>query len=491
MSHVGAADYSQPTYEPSAAVDPYPQSEEEWRELYLWRWKQYLMHPYSAGDQKREHLFRAFDDSGNEIDQTRRLFRFYGFVVDTDARALTGGGLTLETHDRRPGQSKPSQLLAGELVWRRSRLATQLPVWSRMTCALGDWWIEPVRTSRARPYRTTLAGYNPQIVRATYDVETGTRLERVEIDFQYLDSALGESVTTGGLSTFRNYRRILTATRVEVWLDGKLDEAQSGDHNLGVVPIVHMQAMPWDQPEHSLPAPFGIERALMKLDSYATQLGAIGNRFGNPTLVTYGYKLGASSDVQRFGRMIDGAPADGRTEYLEAGADAMASMLASWREIIAHVRDVTPEFLFASDAAQESAAARSLRGQAFEAKMLEMREINFAALAEVTAMAVAMDAGQPYDDEEQPFRIDAPPIMPRHVGTEIEGLLLVRDAIKRADFTRHLQRLGIIGNDQDPEAYTREVADEQAERTTAFFADPVDSESLVAAAANAAAGEPG
>jgi hypothetical protein len=470
MSHTGTGNYSQPVYTPQAAFDAYPESDEEWRELYDWRWQQYLMAPYSANDQKSEHLFRAFDDSGNEIDQTRRIHRFYGFVADTDARALTGGRLTLETFDHIPGKSKSAQLLAGEAVWTRSRLLSQTARWARMTCVLGDWWLEPWRLNGTRPYRAVIVGHNPQCVRAWYD-STGTQLERVEIDTSILSEPMRERREVGGMGAVTEYRRILTRDEIIVEVNGKRDDAQSGRHRLGAVPAVHLQAIPWDQPEHGLPAPFGIERALMRLDSLMTQAGAVGNRFGNPTLWTKGFRLGASSQVARFGRMIDGIPADGEVGYLEAGAEGLKGLLPWLQQLVSHIRDTTPEFLFASDAAQESAEARSLRGQAFESKMLEMRGPWHAGLAEATAMAVAMDEDRALDVETNPYTIDAPPVLPQNVGREIETLKSIEHRIKRADFTRGLQRLGIVSNEHDPEVYTREVDDEQAGRATQFFTE--------------------
>ena len=68
---------------------------------------------------------------------------------------------------------------------------------------------------------------------------------------------------------------------IEVFENGRpVPQPNGGRHDLGVVPAVHLQAIPWDQPEHGLSAPFGIERGVMRLDSLLTQAGAGANRFG-------------------------------------------------------------------------------------------------------------------------------------------------------------------------------------------------------------------
>lgn len=463
-----ARDYSDPAYNPVAGWEPYPETEEGWRGLYDLRWSMYLLHPYSAAIQQREHLFRAFDDSGNEIDQTRRIFRYYSFISDTDARALHGGRLTLETYDTAPGRAKAPQLLAGEAVWKRSRVDAFFPKWARMLCPLGDYYLEAVRMSPTPPYRTQIVGYDPRTVTVVYDAETGTQIVEARICLDHQDA--GESMDRTGSPTVHRYERILTRTHVEVLRDGV--RISYAPHGLGVPPIVHLQALPWDQPEHSLPAPAGVERALMILDGLATQGKAIGNRYAQPTLVTYGFKLGAGSSVARFGRMIDGAPKDGKAEYLESALASMPHILDYMKEMHAHIRDTSPEFLFASDAARESAEARSMRGDAFRAKMEEMRAGVFAGLAEVTAMAVAMDEARPFDLGTVPYRIEAPPVLPRSIKVEVETLNLIQADMKRSDRIRALQRLGLVSNEHDPEAYVAEVMDETADRASQFFATP-------------------
>lgn len=459
-------DYSTPPYRPVAAWYAYPDSEEGWRDLYDQRWQSYLLYPYSVAAQQGEHLFRAFDDSGNEIDQTRRVYRYGAFICDIDAAALFGPtGLTLELE-----KGAAAELLtAGEVVWRRSKLALHLPLFGRMLCVLGDRFWEATRLGTERPYRATLVDHDPRTVSVTYD-DTGKTIVEARICVDYMER---QKRGPGTISEVVNrYERILTPTEVRVELNGTPVLGESGPHLAGVVPLTHAKCIPFDQPEHSLNASFGIERAVMHLDSNATQIKAVGVRYGNPTLVLAGMRVGANSDVQKFGRMIDGAPTDATASYLELKGEAIPPMLEAARELHTHIRDTSPEFLFASDAANESAEARSLRGQAFESKIGQMRSQVFAALCEATGIAAAMDAGRAYDGDAPGFRIDAGPILPRNIKAELDGMELAKGDMTKADRVRHLQRLGLIDKNADPVQYAAEVADETAARATAFFTEP-------------------
>jgi hypothetical protein len=271
-----------------------------------------------------------------------------------------------------------------------------------------------------------------------------------------------------------SYRRVVTRETVTVTRNGTLSEKESGPHGLSVVPMVHLRAKPLIQPEHSLSAPEGIARLLMRADALVTQNAAIANRYGNPTLVARGFKVGAegAAKVGRFGRMFDGVPKDGALEYVSVGEGVLPHLLEQQRDILKHIEQTAPEFVFASDAPQESGTARNMRVRSFALKMERMRRGFYRALSEVTAMAVSMERGGPaYDPDACPFKIDAPPVVPANLSEELTNLALVKPDIKRADYVRHLQRLGVVDTDEDPETYASEVADETAVRATQFFAD--------------------
>lgn len=447
-------------------VDVYPQNEQEWRERYERLWLAYLLGDYSSADAKRYHLFRALDENGKEIDFVRRIFAFYKFIVDTDVRGFLGAsGLTLEIEDggAEDGASK-AVLVEGEDVWRRSKMAACLPLWVRMTAALGDYWLESVRLEDGT---IEIVGYDPRCVTAIYDTETGRRLLEVRVELHYLDGPLQ---TPGGIqegTTAHTYTRIIDRTGIQEVHDGK--EGPKRPHNLGVVPMVHLRWTPWDQPEHSLPAPHGIDQAVMRLDSFATQVGAIANRYGNPILAVIGARIGAGSDAGMFGRVFSGIPVDADVKYVEAGATAVGPILDVLKEVIAHVRETSPEFLFSESGAQESGEARSYRASAFEMKIAEARQVNLGELAEVTAMAVAMQRQEVHVPGRYPFEVEGSPILPRNLVAEIDVLERIQGWITKADRVRRLQAIGIVGVDVDPEEYALQVDDETAAKAAEFM----------------------
>lgn len=449
-------------YDPNrpAPVDVYPQNEQQWRERYERLWHAYLLGDYSVGDAKRYHLFRALDEDGKEIDFVRRTFAFYRFIVDTDVRGFLGqAGLTLEIDGTRR-----EDLAQGEGVWRRSGLRQRLPTWLRMCAAMGDYWLESVRMADGT---VQIVGYDPRCVTPRYDTETGTRLEAVVVEMHYID----ELLTTGGLSdgtaTPHTYVRRIDTSGVEEIVDGRSTGVKP--HNLGAVPLVHLRWTPWDQPEHSLPAPHGIDQAVMRLDSFATQVGAVANRYGNPILMVKGARLGAGSNAGLFGRIFNAVPADADVKYVEAGATAIGPILDVMREVMIHVRETSPEFLFAESSAQESGEARSYRASAFEMKVNEARQVNLPELEAITAMAVAMERNEQHVDGRYPFRIDTSPVLPRNLIADLDVLERAAPYMTRADQVRYLQARGIISRDEDPEQYALKVADETAARAVEFM----------------------
>lgn len=465
LSDYMTTDYSRPVNGTAPGLDPYPQTEAGWRQEYWRRWNVYMNAPYSPAEQKAEHLFRAFDDAQKEIAQTRRLFRYPAFVADIDANALAAAEVVLEIDE----DEDPATLEHGQAIWRRSETTVALPMWDTMTMALGDWWIEPVRMSGKRPYRTKLIGRDPRIVTPTYD-DTGTELEEVRIEFGYLGMP-----EFSGMEQVRNsYVRILTRKEIVVERNGVKVEAESGPHPLGIVPIVHRRAILWEMPEHSLPAYAGIDRAVMNLDSIATQFQAIGVRFGQPTMFTKGFTLATGSAVSQIGHIISGIPADTPNQsgqsvgYLETNLGQLGQLLAHAESIHEHITATCPEFLFATGAT-ESGIARSLRASSFQSKIRTMRGHNYAALARVTEMAACLDDGVAWSEDTEMFRIGAPPILPADVKSEVETMVLVKDEMKHADFVRGLQRLGVISSECNAEEYAAEVEDERAARATSFF----------------------
>lgn len=443
-------DWSEPVYEAKAGIEVFPTTEEGWRELYSWREDTFLLRPYGGQYQKQEHLFRAFDDNGNEMAQTRRILGYGRFIVSTDARALAGGRLVLDLENNVADVEMHKLRLERALqIWRRSKMQVVASTWFLMLCGLGDWWVVAVPRGK---FQTELIGYDPRVVVPTYDV-TGKVLVSVTIESKTDD---------------HTYKQVIDGKTITTTVNNGTPEVVT--HNLGVPPVVHLRCIPWGtEPGHSLNAVEGIERAVATVDAMFTQQHAIASRFANPTLVTYGFKVAHNSDVNRFGRTITGVPKDARVEYL-TGTSTIKETIEVVKEIDRHIRDTSPEFLFASDGAQESGEARNMRARAFIAKIEDIRDRVYPELARVLAMAVALEERRELDEGiDAVFTVKGPPVLPQSVVSELTALTEAERWMKRADIVRHLQRIGLVTPDADPDEYAAEVADEQAAKATAFL----------------------
>lgn len=445
----------------------YPTTEAGWRDRYDRLWAMYLGVPYDAGECKQFHLFRALDDNGQEIDQAKRLTTLFKFVTDTDVGGLLGGKVTLQESE---GADDDAMLADARAVWKRSKADERIEAWARTVAVMGDVYIEPVRQSGVKPYRTTLVVYDPRNVNPTYDGETGSRLVGGTITTHYLDPdtvAADGTVTEGALHT---YRREVDEVEIRVFRDGVLSVPESGPHGLGMCPLVHVQWQPFTEPDHGLPAAHGLDTVIMRLDSLYTQFGAAATRTANPIGVMKGAKLGADSDVGRLGRWISGLPADGSAEYLEPTGTGMRQILDGAKQLMDHVQATEPEFLFA-DTGAVSGEARSYKAAAFENKIGNARVRFFGGLARAVYYAVCLDRDEACDPDAEPLCCEAGPILPRNVKAEVETLNGVKH-LKAEDYVRHMQRLGIVPADADPDDYASEVRDQMADTVGAFYGDP-------------------
>ena len=457
-------------------MSAYPTTEAEWQARYNRLMAFYVGDAYSSEESKAFHLFRAMTEDGKEIAQAKRLFGAFRHIVNTDVAGVLNGGLTLEaSEDATTSEAERQALLVmAEKVWRRSGVGEHLERWLKAGATVGALGFEVVRRSDGR---AVLMGYDARSVRVFFDAETGTVLERVVIETQAMDpdDVDGRTgvVTSGALHV---YRREITTTEVKVWRDGRpVDGPESGPHKLGVVPFVWVPWDPCPDPEHGFSAAHGVEGALMRADSAMEEIGAIGNRYGWPMLVCKGFRLDEGSDLSKFGRLLQGVPADGGVESIVAGAEAIEPLLKTIEACLADIRQA-PEFLFTDAGANESGEARSYKAAAFEMKIQMVRNRLFTALGRAVLMGVLMDQKQAYTsdlEDREVFTIDAGPILPRNLRSDLDAYTLIKADLTRADRVRYLQARGLIGSDQDPETYARQVDEETATRAAEFFtSDP-------------------
>lgn len=447
-----------------AFMNAYPETEEGWFDRYDSLLRAYEHGGYSESEVKAYHLFRAVDDAGDEIDMTRRVYQAYRFIVDVDTRGFLGSGLTLE---ERAGAGRSSLPMA-ETIWRRAQFSEHLGRQIRSLATMGDYWYEVQLTEAGK---ARIVAYDPRCVTAYYDAVDGRTLEKVVFHINQLDEPRTRGIGLQPDDRITTWKRTVTPTTITEEMNGRVTRSRT--HTLGVVPAVQLRWCPWTAPEHSLPAPHGVEQAVVRIDSFLTQVSAIANRHAHPTLALLGARVAAGANVQ-LGRVISGLPEGGDAKYLEMGGNGIGAIREVVGDIMAHVRETAPEFLFADSAAGESGEARSYRAAAFAMKIEEVRGSNLPALARLFGMAVAREEGRPYDPEADRLMLQAPPVIAPHVPSELASVKTMLDMgiLKRSDAVRHAQRLGLIDRSADPEAYAVEAGDERAARAQAFMTEP-------------------
>ena len=458
----------------SIGVDPfaYPGDEGSWSDWYQYRLDAYHGDTYSHAVVKAGQLFRALDDDGNVIAITRRLHRDVQHVVDVATAALAAGLVLGVSADAPDGLYK-----AARRIWRRGA-RTSVGKWARLLTAMGDYYLEPVRVG---PGKARLVGYDARVVVSEYSTDGLERLERVTITHQFADtttavSADGKPVITN--TTPHVYQRILTETEIIVTLDGELVEEQSGIHGLGVVPCVHLQSIPTSEPEHALWVGHGMDRAEAEVDSLMSMISAIGDRTGNPRLEIKGAKVADESKISRFGRILNfhggskDALAAAGARYIEPTLAGVAVLLSASEILLADVRASMPEFIFGNAGANASGDALRLRMDQYKAKYTEIRDRWQDGLSRALGMALAIEAGRPFDEEiADALAWDAPPLTPINVQDIIAAVVAADGlgAIRAVDVVRSLQKTGLVDPSVDPAEYVAQIIrdKEESEKTEA------------------------
>ncbi len=423
------------------SVNAYPDSEEKWQRRYGWLWDCYAAKPYSSSDIQALHLFVAKDDNDEEIDSSRRLSRDFQHIVDTDVRALA---VRLSLEASLGGSASPERVAEGEAVWRRTKLHDRLSSWARDFAVMGDLFLEPV----PKPGGSELVAYDPRHVTVRYS-DDGTTLEHAHIRVPFVEDGV-----------MRVYHREITATAVTAWEDDdtqpggrRANEADSYTHALGVVPFVHVRFTPFGPPEHGLSAAHAVTEAIAAQDSLLSQIRAITNRYANPQLVLAGAKLAAGAEL-RFGRVFN-LPPGADAKYLEA---SLGQIQALWQVVSEYgdkVRGTICEFMFSGSGANTSGRALDLRADQFRLKMEEVRGRLYGAIAYATQLAVLLDDRDTYDAADEWYRIKAPPVLPIDAASRMALLTQANTlgAISRVDLVRQMQALGLVDEQQDPQAY--------------------------------------
>ncbi len=445
-------------------LEPRPETWEEWQEVYNRRYDLYEALGYTDTEISRWNLFKALDESGNLIAQTQNLTRDIQHVVDTGSSAMAAGVVLQD------GLVNDESLTeAGRDVWRRSGLGDGIGLLTLTMAKLGRVGIEAIVNEDGEP---VLIQHEPQHYRVSYSRDR-SEVTRVVICIPFFDdpeiSPTGEVLSTG---VGRTYVRIMTPGKIETFIDGKLDQDQSGDTPFDTIPFQNIVFNPAGFTEHGHGAAHALARPIALYDSIFSQMQAVSNRMGNPILSMFGSLFPSSGgDAQKFGRLLGVSNADATAGYIEPSLTGLQNLLESANTARINARETLPEFLFAGAGAGASGDALRWRATAFERKYTTVRERLFTQLASITQMAINYGDNKPYDSDTPYFDVEGAPLLPMDKQAELAALETTTRIVPltNADYVRSYQRLGFVGKDVDPDAYAMQAGDENSDTAQAFF----------------------
>jgi len=455
--------------EKRAGFGGYPRSESEWQDRYSTLRDMYHLEPYTESEIDGLHLFRAEDDSGDDLARTRRLVRDFAFVIDKNADHLFVGGITVDPAqaDDDANEDAARDAEQGAAILSRSKIGRRLSMLAH-NLAMGRGGIEVRLDPREEgefAYKARLVPHAPETYSVTTDDATGLEIERVVIRSTYYDaddtSGSGDVMGDARLHT---YVRTLTRDEVVVELDGERVEEESGPHGLGVVPFVNLVPRPTREAEHGVSAAHGLEQALALIDSLYTQAHATGARFADPLLTGKNVNLSGSS-VGRFGRSLyweERPNVSTEVKYVEPSMAGVSGILKAIDSLHKTARGTMPEFgLFDASSAASGEALKTLQ-QAFVAKVYRSRANVLPGLAEAVQMAVHLERNEAHNADAEMFRVTTGPVIPGDTAAEMAVVLDAKGEglISTPDSIRHLQRLGIVPAHHDPEEYAIKVQEE-------------------------------
>ena len=421
-----------------------PETHTEWVDRYQWCNDWYTGQPYTPEEIKALNLFRILDDKSTTATRTmaatRRVNHDVRHVVETDVRALAPRW-RLEVAPR----ATQRLLQAGEGVWRRSRIRAEKGRWMRLLTSMGAQVIEAMRMEDGR---TQLVAHDARNCEVEYD-HTGANLFRVTVTEKTMEDGV-----------LHVYKRVLTADGIVATHNGEHIERWSGPHGLGVVPAVHLTAIPYDEPEYGLCAFHGLWEMAAVLDSIVSQINAIGKRYAHPLHVMKGATIGTEDDVAQMGRWLTNLPPDAAVDLLEPTMAGVQMLLETFNALRSAAREAIPEFIMGGAGANTSGEAARFWATAFVAKAEEMRERIHGDIALVTQYAAEMDLGRKHDpDRAELLQIAAPPALPADQTTETTAPA-ARRARARPPTPDGLPALGYTGRDAGPASYAARLAGE-------------------------------
>lgn len=419
----------------------------------------YLGLAYSERDIRDMALFKALDSNNRISATTSRVLRDIAFVANVDAASIASDCLRLSIEDEAP--DRETLHATAKRVWDGSQIDARRHWWARTLCVDGELLLEAIQTSDGprvimHPFET---------YRLTYD-RTGTRIERAVITRQLPpDDVVGADGTLEAGTDEREYRRVITPTTVQAWIDSVPIAEETGANPLGVVPVVRATFMPVLDGAFCLNAAYGYDDAIAALDSLVCQFRTIATRHANPLLVGLGVDVGTGASLQEQGRAV-ALPADTDLKWLEATLSGIDSMVKTMEQIRVSIVQTLPEFMFTESSATASGTALSYRASAFVAFIGPIRESFYNALELVMSYALAIGSGSAWTHESNVVEVEGGPAIPQDVAMLAQVYTGLRDAgaITGEDLARYLQGAGIASDDVSPAEYAAKALAEHAAR---------------------------
>lgn len=463
----------------------YPKTHLGWAERHLLLLALYHGDDYPRSLIKSQQMFRAFDDNGKVIRETRAVYRDRQFVVDVAISLLAAGELTLNPTEGASAEDVERAVS----IWKRSQVGDD---WSLLLATCGDLFMEPARADANTPGQVTIIPYHPANCVPVYGMINRNRLERITVTSTIEDAP---EVDAEGRITERGARWVhqRTVDRTTINVVAKLppddaeaaeqiriDEQASGPHQVSRCPVVHAKFLPAGYPEHGLPVTHGLDRPLAQIDSLLAQAVAVGDRYSNPKPYLFGAQLGQDSAIDRFGRWLNiwGQNAEKVSAgYIEPTMTGLSEIREQILALVDEIRSSFPEYLFnGRSTANISAEALQLLASQLERKYLAVRRRFYGALETALAIGVAMEQLREYDPSYHPVTIEGPPLLPANVGRQLEELARAKEVggVTSIDIIRKTQALGIADPDQDAAQYAELVAEEQMGTAAALFGDDGD-----------------
>lgn len=444
MNPIGVA----PPTEPAAANitgTPWPVTAEERREMYRARWRSFRGEPYTLAEVQRLALFRAVGTDDVTTAITQRIMRDGAFVCGVDAAAIATDGVTLGTT---PGAE--DRLDDGRAQWEQSAISDNLPWWATNLCVDGLGYLEVFLTAPGVP---AIVWHQPTSVEVSKDRAGSTITQAVITILEppaWSVSADG-SIDVGGKPT--TYRRLLTPAKIAAWRDDAALPDETGPNTLGRVPLIEVAFAKCADGSMPLNACQGIDDAIALINSTIMQIGTIGSRNANPTLLTIGARLADGADMQKAGKVLS-VPADADIKWLELSMTGLRSLVETMVAVLDAVRQTMPEFLFVDSGANSSGTALSYRAGAFVAKIQPVRARMYAALAEAVSLAVCLAAGRPWSPDEMVYAVDGGSPLPMDVasGAALRQTLMDAGLLRREDVVSWLQAAR-VAPEGDPAGY--------------------------------------